>query len=46
MEHSILLVEDDELLAENIQTYLERKDFEVTVCHSAEDALEQLGSFA
>ncbi|VVQ22052.1 Regulatory protein AtoC [Pseudomonas fluorescens] len=46
MEHSILLVEDDEILAENIQTYLERKDFEVTVCHSAEDALEQLGSFA
>ncbi|WP_247254287.1 sigma-54-dependent transcriptional regulator [Pseudomonas moorei] len=45
MEHSILLVEDDELLAENIQTYLERKDFEVTVCHSAEDALEQLGTF-
>ena len=41
----VLLVEDDELLAENIQTYLERKDFEVTVCHSAEDALEQLGSF-
>ena len=38
MEHSILLVEDDELLAENIQTYLERKDFEVTVCHSAEEA--------
>ena len=45
MEHSILLVEDDELLAENIQTYLERKDFEVTVCHSAEDALAQLETF-
>lgn len=45
MEHSILLVEDDEILAENIQTYLERNDFEVTVCHSAEDALEQLGAF-
>ncbi|WP_095153524.1 sigma-54 dependent transcriptional regulator [Pseudomonas sp. Irchel 3E13] len=42
MEHSILLVEDDELLAQNIQTYLERKQFEVTVCHSAEDALERL----
>lgn len=42
MEHSILLVEDDEMLARNIQTYLERKQFEVTVCHSAEDALEQL----
>ncbi|MDD0973736.1 sigma-54-dependent transcriptional regulator [Pseudomonas fontis] len=42
MEHSILVVEDDELLAENIQTYLERKNFEVTVCHSAEEALELL----
>jgi two-component system response regulator AtoC len=46
MEHSILLVEDDELLAENIQIYLERKTFEVTVCHSAEEALEQLTTFA
>ena len=45
MEHSILLVEDDEILAQNIQTYLERKGFEVSVCHSAEDALEQLRSF-
>lgn len=45
MEHSILLVEDDEILAQNIQTYLERKQFEVTVCHSAEDALEQLQHF-
>ncbi|WP_342625423.1 sigma-54 dependent transcriptional regulator [Pseudomonas alkylphenolica] len=42
MEQSILVVEDDEILAENIQTYLERKGFEVTVCHSAEEALEQL----
>lgn len=42
MEHSILVVEDDEILARNIQTYLERKQFEVTVCHSAEEALEQL----
>ncbi|NBA93437.1 sigma-54 dependent transcriptional regulator [Pseudomonas sp. R5(2019)] len=42
MEHSILVVEDDELLAANIQTFLERKGFEVTVCHSAEEALEQL----
>ncbi|MDD2058116.1 sigma-54 dependent transcriptional regulator [Pseudomonas sp. GD03860] len=42
MEHSILVVEDDEILAENIQTYLERKGFEVTVCHTAEQALDQL----
>lgn len=45
MEHSILLVEDDELLASNIRTYLERKDFEVEVCHSAEDALQRLRVF-
>ncbi|VVO11030.1 sigma-54-dependent transcriptional regulator [Pseudomonas fluorescens] len=42
MGHSILLVEDDQLLAENIQSFLERRDFEVTVCHSAEEALECL----
>ena len=42
MEHSILVVEDDELLAENIQTYLERRDFEARVCHSAEEALKLL----
>src|SRR5262245_5613099 len=45
MEHSILVVEDDKLLAENIQTYLERKNFEVMVCHSAEDALARLKEF-
>ncbi len=42
MEHSVLIVEDDELLAGNIQTYLERKNFEALVCHSAEEALELL----
>ena len=42
MEHSILIVEDDEKLAENIQTYLERKNYEAWVCHSAEEALEFL----
>lgn len=42
MEHSILIVEDDETLAENIQAYLELKQFEVLVCHSAEDALHRL----
>ncbi|BAU76658.1 sigma-54-dependent transcriptional regulator [Metapseudomonas furukawaii] len=42
MEHSVLIVEDDELLAGNIRTYLERKNFEALVCHSAEEALELL----
>ncbi|AOE87530.1 sigma-54-dependent transcriptional regulator [Pseudomonas sp. TCU-HL1] len=42
MEHSVLIVEDDELLAGNIQTYLVRKNIEAMVCHSAEEALELL----
>ncbi|WP_417615425.1 sigma-54-dependent transcriptional regulator [Oceanisphaera sp.] len=42
MEYSILIVEDDVMLAENIQNYLELKQFEVTVCHSAEEAIERL----
>lgn len=42
MEYSILIVEDDVMLAENIQTYLELKQFEVLVCHSAEEAIERL----
>ncbi|MEJ6655163.1 MAG: sigma-54 dependent transcriptional regulator [Pseudomonas sp.] len=45
MEQSILVVEDDEMLASNIQTYLERKGNEVKVCHSAEAALEALPGF-
>lgn len=46
MEQNILLVEDDDLLASNIQTYLERKGYEVVKCHSAESALEQLPNFS
>lgn len=42
MEHSILVVEDDEILADNIRTYLSLKGYEVIVCHSAELALEQI----
>ncbi|ART83107.1 sigma-54-dependent Fis family transcriptional regulator [Oceanisphaera profunda] len=42
MEYSILIVEDDQTLAENIQAYLKLKKFEALVCHSAEDALELL----
>jgi len=44
MEHSILIVEDDATLASNIQTYLERKHYEVLVCSSAEEALAMLGT--
>lgn len=31
MEHSILVVEDDEILADNIRTYLSLKGYEVIV---------------
>lgn len=40
MRHSILIVEDDEVLAANIQTYLGRKDYDARVCFCAEDALK------
>ncbi|SFP39971.1 DNA-binding transcriptional response regulator, NtrC family, contains REC, AAA-type ATPase, and a Fis-type DNA-binding domains [Geopseudomonas sagittaria] len=40
MEHSVLIVEDDEVLADNIRTYLERKGYEALLCESAEQALE------
>ncbi|WP_349618502.1 sigma-54-dependent transcriptional regulator [Azotobacter salinestris] len=42
MKHSILIVEDDATLAGNIQTYLERKQYEARVCGSAEEALAVL----
>lgn len=45
MQHSILIVEDDQQLAANIQTYLERKEFEAQVCHTAEEALDVLKHF-
>lgn len=31
MEYSVLIVEDDETLADNIRTYLERKGYEALV---------------
>ncbi|MCM2331499.1 MAG: response regulator, partial [Pseudomonas sagittaria] len=36
----MLIVEDDEVLADNIRTYLERKGYEALLCESAEQALE------
>ncbi|UCO97560.1 sigma-54 dependent transcriptional regulator [Metapseudomonas lalkuanensis] len=39
MANSILIVEDDEILADNFCTYLQRRQFDVMVCSSAEDAL-------
>ncbi|WP_342243851.1 sigma-54-dependent transcriptional regulator [Pseudomonas sp. OTU5201] len=39
MGNSILIVEDDEILADNFCTYLQRRQFDVIVCSSAEEAL-------
>lgn len=39
MDKTILIVEDDQLLAENIQNYLQRRDYEAIIAESAEDAL-------
>lgn len=44
MDRSILIVEDDEVLASNIRTYLERKGYEALLCESAEQALEIFAS--
>ncbi|MBS1159175.1 MAG: Response regulator with CheY-like receiver, AAA-type ATPase, and DNA-binding domain [Proteobacteria bacterium] len=44
MTHSILIVEDDEMLADNIRLYLERNHWEVEVAHSAEAGLKLLES--
>ena len=44
MEHSVMIVEDDEVLADNIRTYLERKGYEALVCGSAEQALAAFAS--
>jgi DNA-binding NtrC family response regulator len=42
MTNSVVIVEDDEALASNIREHLERKGWEVYVCHSAERALAML----
>ena len=42
MVNSILIVEDDEILADNVQTYLKRNDWDVHVAATAEDALKTL----
>jgi two-component system response regulator AtoC len=40
--NSILIIEDDETLADNIRVYLERNQWETTVVHSAEEGLKKL----
>ncbi len=42
MANSILIVEDDEILADNVQTYLKRNNWDVQVATTAEDAIKVL----
>ncbi len=42
MSKSVLIVEDDAILANNVRVYLERDGWDVTVTHSVEKALEVL----
>jgi two-component system, NtrC family, response regulator AtoC len=44
MSNSILIIEDDEVLADNIRVHLERNQWETHVVHSAEDGLKSLES--
>jgi DNA-binding NtrC family response regulator len=44
MANSILIIEDDEMLADNIRVHLERNQWETHVVHSAEDGLKKLES--
>ncbi len=44
MNYSILVIEDDEMLAENICVYLERNQWEAHLAHSAEEGLKRLES--
>jgi DNA-binding response OmpR family regulator len=41
----VLIVEDDEQMAESTRVLLEKEAFEVVVCHSAEGGLERARSF-
>jgi DNA-binding NtrC family response regulator len=42
MANSILIIEDDEMLADNIRVHLERNQWETHVAHSAEEGLKTL----
>ncbi len=41
MSHGILVIEDEEMLANNIKQYLERHDYEVRIASSAEEGMVQ-----
>jgi two-component system response regulator AtoC len=45
MTRAILIIEDELVLAKNIKTYLERREYETVVVHSGEEGLERLDAF-
>ena len=45
MSYAVLIVEDEETLAKNLRTYLERHGHEARVAGTAEEALSQLDTF-
>jgi len=45
MTRAILIIEDELVLAKNIKTYLERRDYEAVVVHSGEEGIARLGDF-
>jgi DNA-binding response OmpR family regulator len=42
---NVLIVEDEEILAKNIGTYLRRYGYDVRIAHSAEEGLSELEAF-
>lgn len=45
MTHRVLIIEDEEVLAKNIQRYLERRDYDARVAASGEAGLEEFERF-
>jgi len=45
MARAILIIEDELVLAKNIKTYLERRDYEAVVVHSGEEGIARLDAF-
>jgi len=45
MTRAVMIIEDEQVLAKNIKTYLERHEYEAMVLHSGEDAIGRLDAF-
>ena len=45
MTRAILIIEDELVLAKNMKTYLDRRDYEAVVAHSGEEGIERLAAF-